>query len=635
MKRGVLLAVLVAGAVLATAAPSQAQFQRYDSYWARSTNGAALTLDGVLDEPQWAQAESIVVRYPLDAGIVGSGWKDEGGFPATDRTYAVFRFLTVGDQLWMAATVRDSSIGGSNLFNRFDGILMNIRNHANGSHPASPGEHFISWWANDTGDPNPTAVDHLPTMYGEWRTPGTPPDATQLQAWDARVTWTGHVNSDTTADGGYVIEMRSDMPLNGYDITRPQGDVIEWNASVYDCDWYWPLANFFRFAVNRTWVQGPWGNANWYGAVSIHARPDVTVSSGPAPAFTPDLIVPNLGVLPAPTVDGNINDAVWAHAPSFPIRYDDAAARDAYPSIGPWRSGQYEAEVNGNGGQAFVADPGDATVKYFYKGTTLYMAFDVNDQVVQNVLAEDRWDGFNVSVNDRVLRYADNNLKSWACGFRVGAGGALTRVFDTPYLVDTLQAMHVALLLKPGTTVDTLGVDTDAGYTAELSLDLSKLGYPANLGDRTLYFGVTYYDGDSYSPITDSYGTRTWFFREREYQNGPCVSFLDPNTYVTTGVGDDVPAQLALSGAFPNPFRRGTTVRYSLPSAARVNLEVFDLQGRVVAARDMGVQQAGHREASVASFASRSGVYLYRITVRDAVSGREQGTLSGKMMVLQ
>ena len=70
MKRGVLLAVLVAGAVLATAAPSQAQFQRYDSYWARSTNGAALTLDGVLDEPQWAQAESIVVRYPLDAGMV-------------------------------------------------------------------------------------------------------------------------------------------------------------------------------------------------------------------------------------------------------------------------------------------------------------------------------------------------------------------------------------------------------------------------------------------------------------------------------------------------------------------------------------------------------------------------------------
>src|SRR5512134_2583516 len=196
MKRAVLVTALVAGAVLATVLPSQAQFQRYDTMWARSTNGAPLTLDGYMNEPQWAQAESVLVRYPLDNGIPGSGWKDEGGFPATDRTYAVFRFLTVGDQLWMCATVRDSSIGGSSLFNRFDGLLMSIKNHANGSRPATAGEHLISWWA-----------------------------------------------SDTTADVGYTIEMRCDMPLNGYDITRPEGDVVEWNCSVYDVDWFWPLAN--------------------------------------------------------------------------------------------------------------------------------------------------------------------------------------------------------------------------------------------------------------------------------------------------------------------------------------------------------------------------------------------------------
>lgn len=635
MKRGVLVAALVAGAVLATVLPSQAQFQRYDTMWARSTNGAPLTLDGYMNEPEWAQAESVLVRYPLDNGIPGSGWKDEGGFPATDRTYAVFRFLTVGDQLWMCATVRDSSIGGSNLFNRFDGLLMSIKNHANGSRPATPGEHLISWWANDTGDPNPTAVDHLPTMYGEWRTPGTPPTPTQLQAWDARVTWLGKVNSDTTADAGYTIEMRCDMPLNGYNITRAEGDVVEWNCSVYDCDWYWPLANFFRFSVNRSWIQGPWGNAYWYGDVKIRCRPDVTVASGPAPVAGSDMTIPNLGnIIPLPVIDGTLGDAAWGNAPSIAIRYDDTPLLDTYPGTGPWRSGQYEAEVNGNGGQAFVADPGDATVKYFFKGTKLYMSFDVNDQVVQNVVAEDRWDGFNVSINDRVRRFSDNNLKSWACGFRVGPGGTLVRTFDTAYLQDSLNALQVALHLKPGTTVDTLGVDSDAGYTAELSLDLTAIGYPADLGDRALYFGVTLYDGDSYSPITDSYGTRTWFFREREYLDGPCVAFLDPNKYVTTGVGDDAPPRLALAGAFPNPVRFGTTIRYSLPAPARVDLEVYDLQGRVVVSRALGIQAAGSREARVPSFASRSGVYLYRLQVRDAVSGADRGTLSGKMMVL-
>src|SRR6476646_7647780 len=130
MKRGVLVAMLVAAALMAAATPGQAQFQRFDSMWARSTGGAPLTLDGQMNEPQWAQADSLLVRYPLDSGIPGSGWKDEGGFPATDKTYAVFRFLTVGNQLWMAATVRDSSIGGSKDFNRFDGLLMSIKNHA-------------------------------------------------------------------------------------------------------------------------------------------------------------------------------------------------------------------------------------------------------------------------------------------------------------------------------------------------------------------------------------------------------------------------------------------------------------------------------------------------------------------------
>ena len=637
MKRGLRVAALVAGALLVTAMPSQAQFQRYDAMWARSTNGAPLTLDGLMNEPQWAQAESILVRYPLDNGIPGSGWKDEAGFVATDRTYAVFRFLTVGNQLWMAAFVRDSSVGGSKDFNRFDGLLMSIKNHANGSHPASPGEHFISWWSPDASDPNPLAVDHPTTMIGQWRDfpPGTPPTPTQLQAWESATTVFGHSNSDATVDGGYIVEMRCDMPLNGYNITQAAGDIIEWNGTVYDCDWFWPLANFFRFSVNRSWLQGPWGNDLWYSDLKIHARPDVTVSSGPVPAAGPDLSIPNLGVLPAPTIDGSLSEAVWAHAPSIPIRYDDPALLTTYPGTGPWRSGQYQAPVNGNGGTAFVSDPGNATVKYFFKGTKLYFGFDVNDQVVQSVGFEDRWDGFVVSINDRVLRYSDNNLKSYRLTFRVGPTGLLKPEDDMMRLRDTLGVVQAQLLLKAGSTVDTFGVNVDAGYTAEFSIDLTAIGYPANLGDRALYFGLTHYDGDSYSPITDSYGTRTWFFREREYRDGPCVALLDPNSYVTLDAGDGEAPRLALAGNFPNPVKHGTTIRYSLPASSIVDLEVYDLQGRVVESRSLGLQAAGAREVVLSRFTSRSGVYLYRLRVRDGVTGTDRGTLSGKMMVLQ
>jgi hypothetical protein len=634
------VAVLAAGAVLAAATPSQAQFQRYDTMWARGTNGAPLTLDGRTDEPAWAQAESVVVRYHVDNGIPGSGWKDEGGFPATDRTYAVFKFLTVGDQLWMAATVRDSSIGGSKDFNRFDGLLMNIRNHANGSRPASPGEHLVSWWSPDTSDHTPLAVDHAPTLIGQWRNypPGSPVTPTQLQAWDVRVTWHGHVNDDgagANCDTTYTVEMRCDMPLNGYDITRPAGDIVEWNCSVYDTDWYWPLSNFFHFSVNRSWIQGPWGNDAWYSDVKIHARPDVTIASGPVPPVTPDLTIPNIGVFPAPTVDGSLSEAVWSRAPHFDIRYDDTALRDSYPATGPWRSGQYQAPVNGNGGLAYVGDPGDATVKYFFKGTKLHLGFDVRDAVVQSHPLSDRWDGFILTINDRTKRFSDNNLLSHRITFRVGPTGAIKTEDELTNLRDTLGVAQAQLLLKPGTTVDTAGVDVDAGYTAEFAIDLTALGYTADLGDHVLYLGIDLLDGDSYSPITDSYGTRTWFYREFENRDGPCVAYLDPNSYVTTAVGDGDAPHLALAGNFPNPFKRGTTIRYSLPSPARVDLEVFDLQGRVVASRSLGLQAAGSRDVRVPPFTSRSGIYLYRIRVTDSETGADRGTLTGKMMVLQ
>ena len=98
----------------------------------------------------------------------------------------------------------------------------------------------------------------------------------------------GTVNSDTTADTSYTFEMRFDLSSNGYNINQAGGDAIEWNASLYDNDWYWPLSNPFRWAVNRTWVQCPWGNVSWYSNVKILGRSDVTTTSGPAPAYGPD-----------------------------------------------------------------------------------------------------------------------------------------------------------------------------------------------------------------------------------------------------------------------------------------------------------------------------------------------------------
>src|SRR5262245_30915915 len=105
MNRGHLSA-LVLMAVLGSAVPALAQAPRLDYVWARSTNGAKITLDGNLNEPAWAMAESVHVQYGVDAGIPGSGWRPESGILPIDPTYATIKFLTEGDSLYVSFFIK-------------------------------------------------------------------------------------------------------------------------------------------------------------------------------------------------------------------------------------------------------------------------------------------------------------------------------------------------------------------------------------------------------------------------------------------------------------------------------------------------------------------------------------------------
>jgi len=632
---GLALVLTIAFAVPAGAAPS-----RPDAIWARSTNGAPITLDGVLNEPAWAAAESTVIRFGIGSGVPGSGWQYEGGHVPSDSTYAVLKFLTVGNQLYMGARVKDKSIGGSPTFNNFDGFLMDLKNHADPGYPKPVSEYFWSWW-NEPGTGTP--LNQQPTFYGTWgESPhGTPRTPEQIANWDAAYVVDGTVNEDSVHnvsprtpqfDNGYTVEMRFNLTPMGYDVTQTNGDVLEWNISVYDCDWYW-AQNVSTFSANRVWWQDPWGNVGWYGEVRIDCKPSVNVSSGPVPTIPPELMIPVAGAAAAPTIDGSLSDAIWAVAPSFDIRYGDDALRATYGKVAQARSGQYQPTVNAS--QAYVQDPGDMTVKYVSKGNWLYFGFDVRDQVVQYIQDPDRFDGVTVVLDDDTLKNADRTLMNRAITFQVGAGGSLVPLDFLPYLRDTVGGALAALQLKPGTTVDTTGVDVDQGYTAELAIDLTKLGYPNGLGDGIVHLGLCLHDGDSYTPFTDSYATRTWYGRERANVCCPIWAYIDPSAVVAVGDGPaHGPSAYVLLGAAPNPVRTLSTVRYSLGETSRVSMELFDPAGRRIGVKDLGVRPAG-TNAAIVPHPPSSGVVFYRLHITDPTSGSQRANLSGKLTYLK
>jgi hypothetical protein len=70
----------------------------------------------------------------------------------------------------------------------------------------------------------------------------------------------------------------------------------------------------------------------------------------------------------------------------------------------------------------------------------------------------------------------------------------------------------------------------------------------------------------------------------------PTAVTLDPDNWILNeaeevayaGAGGAVPAELRLEQNVPNPFSRTTTIRYSVPRAQRVRLEIYDAAGRQV-----------------------------------------------------
>jgi choice-of-anchor A domain-containing protein/uncharacterized repeat protein (TIGR01451 family) len=65
---------------------------------------------------------------------------------------------------------------------------------------------------------------------------------------------------------------------------------------------------------------------------------------------------------------------------------------------------------------------------------------------------------------------------------------------------------------------------------------------------------------------------------------------------------------------YPNPFNPNTTIRYNIPKAANVKLEIYDILGRLVTTLVDTYQQAGEYNITFNANGLTSGIYLYKIT---------------------
>jgi hypothetical protein len=96
-------------------------------------------------------------------------------------------------------------------------------------------------------------------------------------------------------------------------------------------------------------------------------------------------------------------------------------------------------------------------------------------------------------------------------------------------------------------------------------------------------------------------------------------------TYVEEELG--LPTAFELSQNYPNPFSDITLIKYSLPSAHNVTLEIYNIHGEKVKTLVDQFQTLGNYEIAFDATRLPDGIYLYKLNIGNSISNIRKMTL--------
>lgn len=173
--------------------------------------------------------------------------------------------------------------------------------------------------------------------------------------------------------------------------------------------------------------------------------------------------------------------------------------------------------------------------------------------------------------------------------------------------------------------------DGSENHGIELALSLSDLGVGqgsfrafAFIVSGTAYFSNVLLPGDA-EGNADDFGNFGFGVDFGSIDGGPFhTEWFELSDVVSIGnENSELPTEVTLSQNYPNPFNPVTNIRYAVPEAGQVTLEVYNVLGQRVAVLVNEAMQPGTHTISFDASRLASGVYMYRLSTNGQVLTRK------------
>ncbi|MEJ2635409.1 MAG: T9SS type A sorting domain-containing protein [Calditrichia bacterium] len=533
-----------------------------------------ITVDGVLDETDWARRYDMLVfrdnfkpgdvEYDVTGNVLVQG-------TYTDTTTTYVRILHYGLDLYISLQSDDESVGKFGTSWEGDGLFMKIAD-AGGTQV----EYKLYF---NLGGTDPDIAFEQPGLY-----PGSGAGA----AWKHPSTI---ANDTTAADSGYTAEMVIHLDQLGYTSADTDIPVL---INIFDPDGY--MDNMDPYGTKGAYYKSWWGS-EW--------GPDTRILRLADPALRTAYKTTESIAL-----DGQLNEGFWTGAESVTVGKGSSTSTGGYYM--QW----------GNANNEYT-DQSMANVKFMHNGTDLYVGFESNDSSVCEWSPGWEADGLFLwmTFKDVIPGSGDRmEVKLMYFGNTVGSPAEFQLSASVP-----TGGAEGASYEPEGTMTHTESNGPDHGYSGEVVVHTDLFGYSE--GDTVklsvVIWDLDYSSADVFSQDLSDYAPNWWgaqwvdptfekYFMYRDVVLSPQAS----------GINDKPAAMInsfSLEQNYPNPFNPATHIRYNLPVTTTLTVEVYNILGKKVATLFEGKQNAGAHTliwngTDNAGSRVASGVYFYKMS---------------------